>query len=339
MAILPTTGINSTIVKEALGAGSHKWSVLCKHANINKWSKWKPIRSNKDDEITASDLASANYGLNIIQYGSVASVVSAYGINGGIWAYLTPRGGAVGEPYRIGDFRNYDHSAPPFVGSATVTKMVNKNGANPVVGASIIAAEPTVTQIGWDNIITGDRRLYAALMSGSTVIATEIGALASTKTLSMNISALSAGNYKMWLMLANTGLTQFYTIDGVSATGYDVAITNYDVQVNISGYFQEAEFGWEVRYTVSIYNTRNVSVSLTNCATKLRDASKAYADTLVTGEKSWTLGNISVAPNSIHTEELVFVNVNPNLFTGWKLWWHNEGVYADEKWVNIAKPL
>lgn len=336
---LSATGITTSMVGTALGAASRNVGALCVHPNVNKWSKWKPIRSQKLDGITASELASANYGLNIIQYGSVSSVVSAYGINGGIWVYLTPRGGAVSEPYRLGDFRNYDHSAPPFIGSATVTRTVNKNGANPVVEASIIAAEPTTTQIGWDNIITGDRRLYMVLMSGSTVIDTEIGALASTKTLSMDISALSAGNYKMWLMLANTGLTQFYTIDGVSATGYDVAITNYDVQVNISGYFAEAEFGWEVRYTVSIYNTRNVSVSLTNCATKLRDASKAYSDTLVTGEKSWTLGNISIAPHSIHTEELVFVNVNPDLFTGWKLWWHNEGVYADEQWVNIAKPL
>ena len=336
---LPDSNISTTLVGNTLGSGSRDVGTLCTHPNVNKWSKWKPIRSSKLEGITLSDLVAVNYGLNIVQYGSVTSVVSAYGINGGLWAYLMPRGGAVDEPYRIGDFRNYDHSAPPFVGSAAVTRTVNKNGVNPVVEASIISAEPTATQIGWNNVVTGDRRFYAVLMDGSTVIDTEIGGLASTKTLSMDVSALSAGNYKMWLMLANTGLTQFHTIDGVSAVGYDVTISNYDVQVNISGYFVEAEFGWEVRYTVSIYNTRNVSVTLTNCMTKLRDGSKAYSDTHVSGEQSWTFGDIVVPPNSIHTEEQVFVNVNPNLFAGWKLWWHNEGVYADEKYVNIAKPL
>lgn len=336
---LPTTGISTTLVRTALGESTNDIGTLCRSTNINKWSKWKPIRADNVTGIDTGILAGATYGLNISSYGSVASVVSAYGINGGLWAYLMPRGGAVDEPYRIGDFRNYDHSSPPFVGAASVTRVVNKNGLNPFVEASIIAAEPTATQIGWDNIITGSKRFYAVLMSGSTIIDAEIGALASTKTLSMDVSALSAGNYKMWLMLANTGLTQFHTIDGVSAVGYDVTISSYDVQVNISGYFAEAEIGWEVRYTVSIINTRNVSVTLTNCATKLRDASKAYADTPVTGEKSWTFGNIVVPPNSIHTEEQVFVNVNPNLFTGWRLWWHNEGTYADEQWVNIAKPL
>jgi hypothetical protein len=100
MAILPITGVNSTIVKEALGAGSHKWSVLCKHANINKWSRWKPIKSNKDEGITESDLITAHCGLDRDPQTQVIT-------------YNPPRGKAYSEPFRIGDFRGYNTLATP----------------------------------------------------------------------------------------------------------------------------------------------------------------------------------------------------------------------------------
>lgn len=100
MAILPTTGVNSTIVKDALGAGSHKWSILCKHANINKWSRWKPIKSNKDEGITESDLITAHCGLDRDPQTQVIT-------------YNPPRGKAYSEPFRIGDFRGYNTLATP----------------------------------------------------------------------------------------------------------------------------------------------------------------------------------------------------------------------------------
>jgi len=114
---LQETGVNSTIVKEALGAGSHKWSVLCKHANINKWSKWKPVRFNKEEPLVANDIRGVKAGLSIPSQTSETAMMSAYrGDPIQQWIYLKPRGGNnnPSEPYRIGDFRNYEHGAQRF---------------------------------------------------------------------------------------------------------------------------------------------------------------------------------------------------------------------------------
>ena len=60
---LGTTNISTTLVGTTLGTSSRDVGTLCKHASINKWSKWKPIRLNKVSGITVADLASVNYGI------------------------------------------------------------------------------------------------------------------------------------------------------------------------------------------------------------------------------------------------------------------------------------
>jgi len=99
MAIPPTT-INSEDVRAILGAASNTWSHLCSHANINKWSRWKPVRSSKTETLTETDLIAAHCGLDRDPQTQVIY-------------YLQPRGGAYGEPFRIGDFRGYNSLATP----------------------------------------------------------------------------------------------------------------------------------------------------------------------------------------------------------------------------------
>ena len=89
MAISQPTSAN---VKAALGAAMDEWSQLITHANINRWSKYKPVRGAWPQDLNTF------YGFNLT------------GINPDRWDYLRPRGGdAMGEPYRAGDFRGYEH--------------------------------------------------------------------------------------------------------------------------------------------------------------------------------------------------------------------------------------
>lgn len=112
---LQTTGISISAVKAALGASSNKLSDLCKHPNINRWSKWKPIRSGKLDGITEADIISAKSGLVVPSVNGYANIVSYYRNNPGFtFPYNKPRGGAYNEYYRLGDFRNYDKDAEIF---------------------------------------------------------------------------------------------------------------------------------------------------------------------------------------------------------------------------------
>lgn len=102
---LPKTGITSTIVANEISAASRKWSVLCTHSNINKWSKYKPISFNSNGQpLTEADFKTGNYGFTIN---------SNTGNNfTGSWGYNKPTGTA-SSPYRIGDFREYEHTEQP----------------------------------------------------------------------------------------------------------------------------------------------------------------------------------------------------------------------------------
>lgn len=95
---LSSSNISTNVVKSAIGAGSNDVGTLCTHPNINKWSKWKPVRSSKVDGLTVTDMENLSSGL---------SRTDMYTVK-----YLKPTGGAT-SPYRIGDFRNYNHAAIP----------------------------------------------------------------------------------------------------------------------------------------------------------------------------------------------------------------------------------
>lgn len=105
MAALPTTGITTSMVAQAIGAGTNDVGSLCKHTNVNKWSKWKPVSLAKVTGLTESDLSSVKYGFTIPSANAAESdTLSAS------WIYNKPAGGCA-SPYRLGDFRNYQHSS------------------------------------------------------------------------------------------------------------------------------------------------------------------------------------------------------------------------------------
>jgi hypothetical protein len=86
------------MVKAELGAATNDVGQLCIHPNINKWSKWKPVRHSSVNPITEAQLEGTGSGLNRVDMYEVE--------------YLKPTGGAT-SPYRLDDFRNYNHTAVP----------------------------------------------------------------------------------------------------------------------------------------------------------------------------------------------------------------------------------
>lgn len=99
---LPNTNITTTLVGQTLGTSSRDVGTLCTHPNINKWSKWKPVRHSTVSPLTEAELKAVNYGLFL----PTAISVTQIPIIGKV-SYQKPRGGAYNEAYRLGDFRNY----------------------------------------------------------------------------------------------------------------------------------------------------------------------------------------------------------------------------------------
>lgn len=94
-------------VSNVLGVSNTSLGYLAsnKTLRINKFSKNKPMRYSSSAPLTDEQKRLATYGLKIqdVDFSILASET---------WQYLPPRGG-VSEPYRLGDFNNYNHNALP----------------------------------------------------------------------------------------------------------------------------------------------------------------------------------------------------------------------------------
>lgn len=112
-----TAPVSVDDVKSLLGESSNDLATLCKSSKINVWAKYKPTvfpSPFPDDWYKSKD---GNYGLNITVDNRVSSwsaLVAEYSKanNGYSNIYNRPSGGAT-SPYRLGDFRGYNHKAKP----------------------------------------------------------------------------------------------------------------------------------------------------------------------------------------------------------------------------------
>jgi hypothetical protein len=117
-------------VQRAIGASSPDLGTLCRHANINKWAKYKPVRSSVISVMTDADFIAAGYGL---------SAPAAFYANtqnpDATWQYLKPR---TNDWARLSDFNNYAHNCIcPFgfevsgeLGSIVGIVLYTNSGAN-----------------------------------------------------------------------------------------------------------------------------------------------------------------------------------------------------------------
>lgn len=119
---LGTTNITTSLVAAALGESSSDVGKLCSSDKINRWSKYKPVRFNTVTSLTEEDLKSVNFGFTINSTSAVntSTLQSA-------WTYLKPNGGLLNAPYRLGDFRGYDHleQSPMFVSNSYLNRSWN----------------------------------------------------------------------------------------------------------------------------------------------------------------------------------------------------------------------
>jgi hypothetical protein len=123
---LPNSNISVAMVKAELGAATNDVGQLCIHANVNKWSKRKPINHSSVVPLTEAQFAALKYGINIFELPS--TVGSSYNTRN--WAYNKPTSLS---PKRLTDFCQYEKSAPvPLIqnhgtGEIVFAKFVNVN--------------------------------------------------------------------------------------------------------------------------------------------------------------------------------------------------------------------
>lgn len=157
-------------IQNVLGvSGGGDLGTLCQSGDINKWAKYKPVRTPVIDTITGqwskflnSWLSSATWwkadgycGLSFSVVTTINSTFISNLISGNLpWTYNRPTGGAQ-QPYRLQDFAGYFHDAVPPVGQlagAGRTIYVDSSGS----GMRTLTLNYEAPNEGDENLILSD---------------------------------------------------------------------------------------------------------------------------------------------------------------------------------------
>lgn len=213
-----TAPVSVDDVKSLLGESSNDLATLCKSSKINVWAKYKPTvfpSPFPDDWYKSKD---GNYGLNITVDNRVSSwsaLVAEYSKanNGYSNIYNRPSGGAT-SPYRLGDFRGYNHKAKPEISDYLAASNYMEYSQ---ISLSVAYNAVTVDgdQVSY-NAIDAFRDLYFGYVitdiSGKTLKLIATASTTSSYEVRLAARTLLAGTYRLYPMFCNVDYSTNHTL-------------------------------------------------------------------------------------------------------------------------------
>ena len=302
---LPDTNISVAMVKSELGAATNDVGRLCIHPNINKWSRWKPVRHSKVGVLTEGDLISANGGMDLIPIYSASDLVTFYRANVNYdFTYNRPRGGiGFSEPYRLSDFRTYYHEARRFYSTVKFPSSVIYP-----IASILVRANPTADEVFPDNVLNWQYLGLGEGFFGALVVPTTVTL---PHRVSLSETPLGSGNSYIEMPLSMSGGSLGFTYevyafvvtkepDSESINAYYpipdgfLGTFLYSSGININLIAMVSIDPWEVIWDLGVYNQATTSVILQNCSIIIRYADNEPDDPLESTEYMENLGNISI---------------------------------------------
>lgn len=188
--ILPNTNLRYDDIRDTLNANggsvTNEFSTAFKNGNINKWSKHKPVRLNRDfcqdfdpsrlsyikDWWKAGDYnCGMRMGVQKTPDGNITNMTQNINdVEFADWFYQRPLGMA-SSPYRLGDFCGYNPHAYSVIGSGLPKNItINKfeNGVYNIEFMTIIDSSDDNLQINDFNISLNGYHYAAAIKGGGT---------------------------------------------------------------------------------------------------------------------------------------------------------------------------
>lgn len=224
-----TAPVSVDDVADCLGMNrSSTLAALCTSAKINVWAKYKPTDYNAAFSDNWSKGKDGNYGLNITVDNRVSSwsaLVAEYSKanNGYSNIYKRPNGGAT-SPYRLGDFRGYNHKAKPEISDyLAATNYIEDQQISLSVAYNVVTADGD--QVSY-NAIEAFKDLYFGYVitdtSGKTLKLIATASTTSSYEVRLPARTLLAGTYKAYPMFCNVDYSTNHTLQGM----YCYAIPN-----------------------------------------------------------------------------------------------------------------
>jgi hypothetical protein len=349
---LPTTGITTTLVGNELGVATRNVGNLCKAESVNMWSKTKPVRKAQvTPMVIPDDFQSVNYGIGIPSYATVQALYNNMLSSSPQWIYERPNGGA-SQPFRIGDFRKYDHTAVKAVAGTFITPRVFKDGGGDKnVRGNIFVAVGSETALSFVDLLTPFPYLGIAFFQDNVeeFLWRKINSTPNQTEVNLNVApslgeGIPAGNYKTILFLTNAGRTAFAGINGgiihttnILATGGGGGEPGEGgVYISLTGAWSTPDANNRANLTVTV-NLKNYfaldTITLVSPAIYLRFHYNDWntlpyenGEAVYTGFRN-SGSNYLLAPtgssgiNIVHT----FTNLDYALAGAYHIWWQNGG--------------
>lgn len=217
-----TAPVSVDDVADCLGMNrSSTLADLCTSSKINVWAKYKPTDYNAAFSDNWSKGKDGNYGLNITTDNRVSSwsaLVAEYSKanNGYSNIYKRPSGGA-SSPYRLGDFRGYNHKAKPEIGDyLAATNYIEDSQISLSVAYNVITADG-------DQVSYRDVEVYKGLyfgyvitdISGKTLKLIVTASTTSSYEVRIAARTLLAGNYRLYPMFCNVDYSTNHSLRGM----------------------------------------------------------------------------------------------------------------------------
>ena len=270
-----TAPVSIDDVKSILGESSNDLATLCKSSKINVWAKCKPTDYNAafaDDWYKGKD---GNYGLNITTDNRVSSwsaLVAEYSKanNGYSNIYKRPIGGA-SSPYRLGDFRGYNHKAKPEIGDyLAATNYVEDSQISLSVAYNAVTVDGD--QVSY-NAVEAFKGLYYGYVitdiSGKTLKLIVTASTVGSYEVRIAARTLLAGNYRLYPMFCNVDYSTNHTLRGM----YCYAVPNLNGGKIMSVITQSQSVVANFKSIFAKYTFANTRIKVTLTTTKTGQAS------------------------------------------------------------------
>lgn len=343
--VLPTTNLKYDDVRDTLNSAGGSVnntmsSLFTEAANIDVWSKRKPVRLNVDF-CQDFDSSAPNYNATWWKSyngncGLIPKRLSGYqdiaenmdgDMNG--WIYELPTGGSA-APFRLGDFAGYYKNAEPPYSNLNAPQVVYKDGTKFTVSAMF---NPVVE----NSVGIGDIDAVKNCYFGAYVTKDGMGIRATSDStnspmVEFPVSQLTIGEYTVYPFLCTVhydveDLEQtcsYYTIPNLSAINIIVKASSITISIEAIRYDSQRK----VTYKITVNKATEGNITYRNNWVYLRYANKDIDDPLVSNEEQVKLNDATIGLGSTVIAEGEFTNVNTDLLSNCKVWCSlNSGQY------------
>lgn len=353
--VIPTTNVKIQDIIDTLNA--HGGSIVpdtsglydltdlfSTFAAINKWSKYKPVvyastfvdsdkRWQGDGNCGFSFPNSSNYADIPGWYNPDGSV----GMNG--WVYNIPTGGS-SAPMRLGDFRGYCVYEYPITQGFHCPEKVSR-----ATGSSAVCMCMANTESEYGLAMSDIPALSScyfgiyAVCQGSTGVSRLVFApTAGTVSVTVLTAGLTLGEWRFYPFFASAGShasgTKYFPVPNVGFRKVTVVDSLDAIEVQITGEINQSTATCTFRILAK--NT-GIATALSTNAVYLKLDGNDLSDSLVTGEKSTSIGSLSIPSSSsfveIHTG--TFTGLSDTLMATGKLWL----TMASGKYTDNVSPM